>query len=92
MHFAPVAATMPDTEAAEDNGDGDLKKPKTWLTAKHVPYIMATHDCLGTMAAGMTIKCVVAPITNVIRYGFACMKSSSSRLATRFTCFLLCLS
>ena len=52
----PRAATMADAEAAEDNGNGDLKKPKTWLTAKHVPYIMATHDCLGTMAAGMTIK------------------------------------
>ena len=51
-----IAATLTDTEAGEDNGDADLKKPKTWLTPKHVPYIMATHDCLGTMAAGMTIK------------------------------------
>ena len=48
---------MHDPEANVDGGgNGDLKKAKTWLTAKHVPYIMAVHDCFGTMAAGMTIK------------------------------------
>ena len=50
------AASMQAGEATDLNGNGDLKKPKAWLTAKHVPYIMAVHDCLGTMAAGMTIK------------------------------------
>ena len=51
----PRTASMHDPEA--NNADnGDAKKPKAWLTAKHVPYIMAVHDCFGTMAAGMTIK------------------------------------
>lgn len=46
---------MHDAEA-NNEGNGDAKKPTAWLTAKHVPYIMAVHDCFGTMAAGMTIK------------------------------------
>ena len=39
---------------------GDAFQTEGWVKARHVPYILATHDCIFGIASGMTAKCATS--------------------------------
>ena len=51
---------VPSDEEAPPSGGVSAHATKGWVTVRHVPYILAAHDCISGIASGMTTKCAHA--------------------------------